>query len=66
VPLNFWPVLRLKLLQACDQWHSSRVSTTSYRYHRKRRSCTEGRSAGCGYNSVGRHLEVRGAWCRDG
>ena len=26
---------RLKLLHACDQWHSSRVSTTSYRYHRK-------------------------------
>jgi hypothetical protein len=26
---------RLKLLQACDQWYSSRVSTASYRCHRK-------------------------------
>jgi hypothetical protein len=26
-PLSFTPLLRVKLLQACDQWHSSRVST---------------------------------------
>jgi hypothetical protein len=25
--LSFMPVLRLKLLRACDQWHSSRVFT---------------------------------------
>jgi hypothetical protein len=27
MPLSFTPLLRLKLLQACDQWHSSRAST---------------------------------------
>jgi hypothetical protein len=27
VPLSATPLLRLKLLRACDQWHSSRVST---------------------------------------
>jgi hypothetical protein len=33
---------RLKLLHACDQWYSSRVSTMSYRCHRKLRPNTEG------------------------
>jgi hypothetical protein len=31
VPLRFTPLLWLKLLHACDQWHSSRVFTLSYR-----------------------------------
>jgi hypothetical protein len=31
VPLSFMPLLRLKRCHACDRWHSSRVSTASYR-----------------------------------
>jgi anaphase-promoting complex subunit 8 len=31
MPLGFTPLLRLKRCHACDQWHSSRVSTASYR-----------------------------------
>jgi hypothetical protein len=26
MPLSFTPLLRLKLLHACDQWHASRAS----------------------------------------
>jgi chromosome segregation ATPase len=36
------PPACLKVLHACDQWHSSWVSTTSYRYHRKSCRNTEG------------------------
>jgi hypothetical protein len=42
MPLSFTPLLRLKRCHACDQWHSSRVSTTSYRCHCKFRLNTEG------------------------
>jgi hypothetical protein len=31
------PLLRLKLLHACDQWHSPRMCPASYRSHRKLR-----------------------------
>jgi hypothetical protein len=33
---------RLKPLHACDQWHSSRVSTAFYCYHCKFRPNAEG------------------------
>jgi hypothetical protein len=42
MPLSFTPLLCLKLLQACDQWHSSRASTPTYRYHRNLRPNTAG------------------------
>ena len=32
MPLSFTPLLRLKRCHACDQWHTSRVSTASYRF----------------------------------
>jgi hypothetical protein len=32
IPLRITPLLRLKLLHACDQWHSARMFTTSYRF----------------------------------
>ena len=34
--------VRLKLEHACDQWHSSRESTASYRWHCKFRQNAEG------------------------
>jgi hypothetical protein len=34
--------VRLKLIHACDQWHSSRESTASYRYYHKLCRNTEG------------------------
>ena len=43
MPLSFTPVLRLKLLHACDQWHSSRVFTPLTGPHCKLRPNTEGR-----------------------
>jgi hypothetical protein len=36
------PPARLKLLHACDQWHSYVLSTTSDRCHHKLRPNTEG------------------------
>jgi hypothetical protein len=42
MPLSFTPLLRLKLLHACDQWHSSRVSTFLTGSHCKSRPITEG------------------------
>jgi hypothetical protein len=42
MPLCFPPLLHLKLLHACDQWHASRLSTATYRYHLKFRRNTEG------------------------
>ena len=41
--MSFTPLLlRLKLLQACDQWHASRVSTPLTSSHCKLRPNTEG------------------------
>ena len=37
MPLSFTPLLRLKRFHVCDQCHSARVCTTSYRYHRYHR-----------------------------
>jgi beta-galactosidase len=42
MPLSFTPLLRLKLLQACDQWYSSRVATILTSSHCKLRPNTEG------------------------
>jgi hypothetical protein len=50
--LSFTPLLlRLKLLQACDQWHASRVSTPLTSSHCKLRPNTGGNShTGCNPN----------------
>jgi hypothetical protein len=42
MPLSFTPLLRLMLLHACDQWHSSRVFTPLTGLHCKFRPNTEG------------------------
>ena len=38
--MSFTALLRLKRCHTCDQWHSSRVFTSSYRYRRKLRHQT--------------------------
>jgi hypothetical protein len=48
---------RLTLLHGCDQWHSSRVSTASYCYHRK--LCRNTVKA-TGEKSVFRFVDVAG------
>jgi hypothetical protein len=48
MPLIPTPLLRLKLLQACDQWHSSRASSFLTSSHCKLRPNTEGQQVeGC-------------------
>jgi hypothetical protein len=42
MPLDPTPLLRLKLCHGCDQWHFSRESTCSHRYHHKLCRNTEG------------------------
>jgi hypothetical protein len=42
MPLSFTPLLLLKLLHVCDQWHSSRVFTPRTGWHCKLRPTTEG------------------------
>jgi hypothetical protein len=47
MPLGFTPLLRLKLLQVCAQWHSSRASTPLTGWHCKLHPNTEGRCHHC-------------------
>jgi hypothetical protein len=56
MPLGPTPA-RLKLLKACDQWHSSRVFTPLTGWHRKFRPNTEG--------NVTKLLQSEGMWSVD-
>jgi hypothetical protein len=57
-PLSFMPLLRLNILHAFEQWHSSRMFTPVTCWHCKLHPNTEGES--CVGNPVWNHCAAKG------